>query len=140
MSAAIGIDFGTTNSALARVGDSGAVEVSRYPLFGQPTATFRSILFFPEECEWVRGVPQAFVGPRAIEEYLEHDGEGRLMQSMKTFLASRLVRSTNVFGYDYPLEQLIARILDGLVAPLRAGAGSSAPLRTRRKTMRSRNF
>lgn len=124
MTGAIGIDFGTTNSALARVGDGG-VEVLRYPLFGQPSATFRSILFFPEECEWVRGVPQAFVGPRAIEEYLEHDGEGRLMQSMKTFLASRLVRSTNVFGYDYPLEQLIARILDGLVAPLRA---SGAPL------------
>ena len=103
MAAPIGIDFGTTNSALAWVGADGKSEVAKFTLAGELTRTFRSILFFPSDSEWARGVPHALMGPRAIEEYLEHDGEGRLMQSMKTFLASRHVRSTNVFGYDLSL-------------------------------------
>ncbi len=86
---AIGIDFGTTNSALAWVDEHGASQVARFTLAGEAIKTYRSILYYPLECEWVRGVPQAWSGPRAIEEYLDNDGEGRLMQSMKTFLASR---------------------------------------------------
>lgn len=123
----IGIDFGTTNSALSWLNAEGASVVARFPLMGELTRTFRSILFFPAECEWVRGVPQAWVGPRAIEEYLEHDGEGRLMQSMKTFLASRLVKSTNVHGYDYALERLIALVIRGLWEASGQASGSARP-------------
>lgn len=114
---AIGVDFGTTNSAIAWVppgGGGGRAEVATFTLNREPVRTFRSILYFEEECEWVRGRPEAWVGPAAIEHYLATDGEGRLMQSMKTFLASELVKGTNVFGYDYALERLIARILEGL--------------------------
>jgi len=127
MAAPIGIDFGTTNSALAWMGADGQSQVARFTLAGELTPTFRSILFFPAETEWVRGVPQALMGPRAIEEYLEVDGEGRLMQSMKTFLASRHVKSTNVFGYDYTLEQLIGRLIRGLWEASRTQVGVAAP-------------
>jgi len=110
----IGIDFGTTNSAIAWAGESGQAEVAKFFLVGEPISTFRSILYFEAECVWERGRPVAMVGPEAIEGYLDNDGEGRLMQSLKSFLASRLVSATSVFGYDYPFESLISRILEGL--------------------------
>lgn len=110
----IGIDFGTTNSALAWAGPGGASEVAAFGLMGEVVRTFRSILYFEAECAWERGRPVAMVGPEAIEGYLDNDGEGRLMQSLKSFLASRLVSATSVFGYDYPFEALIARIVEGL--------------------------
>lgn len=113
MALGIGIDFGTTNSALAWSDPSGS-GVARFTLLGQPVSTFRSIVYFEEECRWERGRPIAAVGPEAIEGYIEHDGEGRLMQSLKSFLSSRLVAATSVYGYDYPFENLIARILEGL--------------------------
>lgn len=110
----IGIDFGTTHSALAWAGPAGPAEVVSFSLFDEPIQTFRSILYFENDCAWVRGRPEAHVGPEAIERYLDNDGEGRLMQSMKTFLASKQLGGTNVFGYEYALERLIARILEGL--------------------------
>lgn len=127
MSAAIGIDFGTTNSALAWAERADAVaHVATFDVAGSPAAgaltgpaaragtTFRSILFFAAERERVRGKPEAWAGPAAIEAYLANDGDGRLMQSMKTFLASQHVRGTNVFGYDFALEALIALIIRAL--------------------------
>ncbi|MFO0745492.1 MAG: Hsp70 family protein [Myxococcota bacterium] len=132
--AGIGIDFGTTNSALAWVADGAGAgdavptpRVATFPLHGRPVTTFRSILYFETECEWIRGRPEAWVGPTAIEQYLATDGEGRLMQSMKTFLASQLVKGTNVFGYDYALERLIARILEGLWKGVADELGAAPP-------------
>ncbi|MCC6620829.1 MAG: Hsp70 family protein [Deltaproteobacteria bacterium] len=110
----IGIDFGTTNSALAVAGDDGPPRVATFSLHGEATTTFRSLLYFEEEGEWVGGRPAPWIGPRAIEQYLATDGEGRLMQSMKTFLASRVVKGTTVLGHDFPLERLVALIVEGL--------------------------
>lgn len=110
----LGIDFGTTNSALAWTEGEGPPSVATFRLHGEVTRTFRSLLYFEADREWVRGRPQAWVGPEAIEHYLLTDGDGRLMQSMKTFLASRVVKGTQVFGCDFPLERLIALIIDGV--------------------------
>jgi hypothetical chaperone protein len=40
-------------------------------------------------------------GPIAIERYLAADEKGRLIQSLKSFLASRLFPGTSVFGRHY---------------------------------------
>ena len=53
-----------------------------------------------------------------MELYHDTGGEGRLMQSLKSFLASRLFLSTNVFGAQLSLETLIGYVL----CALRAGA------------------
>ena len=45
-------------------------------------------------------------GPRAVEAYLEADEPGRLVQSLKSFLANRYFSSTGVFGESYRLEGL----------------------------------
>lgn len=50
-------------------------------------------------------------GPQAIEQYLGAEEKGRLIQSLKSFLASRSLKSTEVFGRQHTLESLIAVML-----------------------------
>jgi len=117
MDRAVGIDFGTTNSAVAVADPSGA-RLARFASARGATPVFRSILFFhPDERERNgRLIPAA--GPDALDRWLEAAGGGRLMQSLKSFLSSRLFTSTNVFGTTLSLETLIAHLLRAL----RAGA------------------
>jgi hypothetical chaperone protein len=53
-------------------------------------------------------------GPAAIERYLESDEKGRLVQSLKSHLASRTLSGTEVFGRRHGLEELISRMLSDL--------------------------
>jgi hypothetical chaperone protein len=112
MAAAIGLDFGTTNSAIAVAGADDVVELIR---FGAGS-TFRSVLFFDADERGADGRPLAVAGPAAIERYLAADGAGRLIQSMKSYLASRSFRATQVFTSVYTLEMMIALILRALRA------------------------
>jgi hypothetical chaperone protein len=50
-------------------------------------------------------------GPAAIASYLQAESRGRLIQSMKSHLASRLFQETHVCGQRYTLEELIALFL-----------------------------
>jgi hypothetical protein len=71
-----GIDFGTTNSALA-VNVNGNVEVIDVDQFNTGGNTLKSVLYFdPEEKKF-------FVGQEAINNYIENDAYGRFMQSIK---------------------------------------------------------
>jgi hypothetical chaperone protein len=105
----VGIDFGTTNSSIAVVGDDRQPRLARFSLHEEATSTFRSILYFERDEDTRRVL--AFAGPRAIERYLDADEPGRLIQSIKSFLAVRDFSSTEVFGSSYRLEGLIEIIL-----------------------------
>ena len=120
MTHAFGLDFGTTNSALAR-SDGRTTELASWPSDTGPTQTFRSVLFFdPDDTDELgRVVPHT--GPDAIARYHERLGEGRLMQSIKSHLASRGLVGTSIYGRQVKLEELIARI----VLDLKAGAEAS---------------
>ena len=111
---AVGLDFGTTNSALAVVQADGTVQLATFQDDGQVVSTFRSVLYFfhPEEDE--RGGRRVVAGPQAIRSYLRADPKGRFMQSIKSFLASRLFERTRVFARLYTLEDLIAIIIRAL--------------------------
>jgi hypothetical chaperone protein len=111
MSTVIGLDFGTTNSAIAAAAADGSVALATFAGEGYRTATFRSVLYFDPERRTPDRKPQAMAGPTAIVSYLQADTRGRLMQSMKSHLSSRLFRETYVFGERYTLEDLIAIIL-----------------------------
>ncbi len=105
-----GVDFGTTNSAVARA-VGGRVELVR---FAGGAESSRSILYLEKAA---RGVLSA-TGAAAIERYLTVQGEGlpsgRLVQSLKSYLPVRSLTTTEVFGRAYGLEDLIARILGDL--------------------------
>jgi hypothetical chaperone protein len=61
-----------------------------------------------------RNALKSWSGPEAIERYLSAETKGRLIQSLKSFLSSRTLHGTEVFGRRYTLEDLIARILRDL--------------------------
>jgi hypothetical chaperone protein len=108
---AVGLDFGTTNSSLAWVDEAGAPVLARFGSRTGDTESFRSVLYF-DRGEDGRDPLRTFAGPRAIEAYLDSEEKnGRLIQSLKSFLASRLFRATSVFGAGYRLEELVAILL-----------------------------
>ena len=94
MPKAIGLDFGTTNSALAIAEPDRSVKLAR---FGGHS-TFRSILFFEPETSHAKTGARVVAGPAAIDRYLNAESPGRLIQSAKSFLASRPFNKTRIFG------------------------------------------
>src|SRR5882724_2053814 len=116
----VGLDFGTTNSAIAIADSDGNSDLTAFPDGDELTTTFRSILyFFPEGKGNKKNVNRPGVaGPEAIREYLDGETHGRLIQSLKSYLPSRSFTQTMLNGRNYALDDLIAII----VRKLREGA------------------
>ena len=110
----IGIDFGTTNSSIAYADGSGEVQLAKFASLGVVTDAYRSLLYLQQAKERGVNTLKSWTGPAAIEQYLAADTKGRLIQSLKSFLSSRSLHSTEVFGRRHTLEDLIARILRDL--------------------------
>ena len=107
----IGLDFGTTNSAIA-VADAGkGATLATFADGHNTTTSFRSILYFPHKDRETTVKVETKAGPEAINSYLDADSKGRLILSIKSYLASRLFTSTQINGRSYTLEELIAIIL-----------------------------
>lgn len=112
---AVGIDFGTTNSSIARCADrSSPVEVVQFPFLGATTESYRSLLYLELAKQAGKNRLVSWTGPSGIEHYLSREIPGRLIQSLKSFLTSRMLQSTDVFGRRVSIEDLIARILRDL--------------------------
>jgi hypothetical chaperone protein len=100
MTAYVGIDFGTTNSAVAIANERGEVEL--VPLAG--AGYWRTVLYFEPGGGLTAGAP-------AIARYVETEGEGRLVQSIKSHLASSTFQRTQIFGRRWALDDMIAAYL-----------------------------
>ena len=113
--AAVGFDFGTTNSSVAFVDAQSRVQFASFPSFGAQVESFRSVLYL-EQIKSATGPRKtlALTGPAAIERYLHAEEKGRLIQSLKSHLSSRSLAGTEIFGRRYKLEELISRILSDL--------------------------
>ncbi len=112
-----GLDFGTTNSALA-LAQGDAVKVMNISNRETTERTLPSVLFFDEDRE-------VLVGQQAIDEYVGYGGGyGRFLQSLKTFLPQSTFTETRIFGKRYELEDLIAVILAEIKTQAERQAGS----------------
>lgn len=112
----IGVDFGTTNSSVARALPDGSVELLR---FANGTGSSRSILYLEQQVEGARRTVESFSGAAAIDRYLTRqtragEGGGRLIQSLKSYLPVASLTGTEIFGRRYALEDLITRMLRDL--------------------------
>ncbi|MGA1989055.1 MAG: Hsp70 family protein [Candidatus Sulfotelmatobacter sp.] len=111
---AIGVDFGTTNSSIACADRSGEVQLAQFPYLDSLTDSYRSLLYLQQTKVGGANTLKSWTGPEGIEQYLSADVKGRLIQSLKSFLSSRNLHSTEVFGRRHTIEDLIARILRDL--------------------------
>ena len=95
---------------------TGAPRLPRFPAAedGSQTETFRSILFFEAQEEAGGTDSTLAVGNDAIRRYLAAAGNGRLVQSLKSFLADKTFESTDIMGETYTLGDLIAPIISAL--------------------------
>ena len=107
----IGLDFGTTNSAIAVADVGKEATLASFGRGRDTTTSFRSILYFPARDRSSTVKAETKAGPDAINSYLEADSKGRLILSIKSYLASRLFTSTQINGRYFTLEDLIAIIL-----------------------------
>ena len=110
----IGLDFGTTNSSIGISRAGADVDLVTFPFSEGSTESFRSLLYLERVREAGRSAIKSWSGPAGIDRYLDADDKGRLVQSLKSFLASRSLQTTEVFGRRFRLEQLIARMLTDL--------------------------
>jgi hypothetical chaperone protein len=111
METVIGLDFGTTNSAIAVAASDRRARLATFADAAATTNNFRSILYFPAKERFSQQKTETKAGPEAINAYLDADTKGRLIVSIKSYLASRLFTSTTINGRHYTLEDLIAIIL-----------------------------
>jgi len=111
---AFGLDFGTTNSSLAAVDAEDNVRLVRFPQGAGSTEAFRSLLYLEQIKTANRATVRAWTGPSGIDHYLLAEHKGRLIQSLKSFLSSRSLQGTDVFGRRYTLEDLISFIVRDL--------------------------
>lgn len=110
-----GIDFGTTNCAVAMLQPGKKIELANFSFLGERIPVCRSVLYF-EQSKAASGQRRVhgYSGPQAIERYLEADEKGRLIQSLKSHLSKRALTGTEIFGRRHRLEELVTRIISDL--------------------------
>ena len=110
-----GIDFGTTNCAVAMLQPDRGIRLTNFSFRGEAVPVCRSVLYF-EQWKTANGQRRVhgYSGPDAIERYLDAEEKGRLIQSLKSHLSSRALTGTEIFGRRHRLEELVTRIVSDL--------------------------
>ena len=110
-----GLDFGTTNTVVARTDGGGEAELVAFAGEHATGAVFRSALCFWEEERAWQGIARE-AGPWAIAEYLQSPLDSRFVQSFKSVAASASFERALIFGQPFRFEDLGKVFLQRLVA------------------------
>lgn len=91
----------------------------QFPSLAGPSASSRSLLYLQRQMQRPGKPVSAWTGAAGIEHYLDTDTfddafQGRLIQSLKSYLSSRHLTGTEIFSRQYQFEDLVARILRDL--------------------------
>lgn len=108
-SGSLGLDFGTTNTVLARARAGEGAQPVAFRFAGEPRPGLRSALCFWNEGEDDHPVVGVEAGPWAIERFIEQGGECRFIQSLKSFAASPLFEQTTIYGKAWRFEDIFER-------------------------------
>ena len=108
----IGLDFGTTNSVAAILGEGGGVETARFHHQGETEAVCRSAISFFK----ANAATLVEVGPWAVDRYLADPMDCRFLQSFKTFAASTSFHSTAIHGRPWRYEDIMAAFIEKMFA------------------------
>jgi len=98
------LDFGTSNSLLAAADEERTYDPIPLDSKAKDPSILRSLLYFPD-------MSRCYYGTGAIREFLEHQGEGRLIRSIKKHLPIRSFVGTWIGDRPANLEDLIGFFL-----------------------------
>jgi hypothetical chaperone protein len=110
-SPALGLDFGTTNSVATLMDGSGNSRAISFTHDDHAVEACRSVMAFWRDDEGRVSVPKMEIGPWAIDQFLELDGDCRFLQSFKTFAASPLFVNTIIHNKPWSFEDILAAFL-----------------------------
>lgn len=110
MARALGFDFGTTNSVMAEA-DGGETRSLRFESSAGVTDTMRTALSYLKRRDLTLN---AEAGQAAIRQFIDHPGDCRFLQSIKTFAASPLFQNTSIFARRMSFEDLMADFVERL--------------------------
>lgn len=101
---ALGVDFGTSNSLVCPVDGERAFSPLELDDFASDSSILKSVMYTPSRDTW-------FFGQKAIAEYMQHLGEGRLLRSVKKYLPDRFFDQTMIHNRSYNLTEIIGIFL-----------------------------
>ncbi|MCA1197815.1 Hsp70 family protein [Sphingomonas sp. R647] len=113
--AALGLDFGTTNTVAALADGEGGSRLIEFAQDDASDAVFRTALCFWEEESGWNGIAHD-AGPWAIAEFLQSPFDSRFVQSFKSVAASPTFERAQIYGRPFRFEDLGQRFLQKLVA------------------------
>jgi hypothetical chaperone protein len=115
MARALGLDFGTTNSVLALADSAGATHSLPFTSSAGTTDTMRTALAYMKRGRSTQDLVVE-AGQAAIRLFIDHPGDCRFLQSIKTFAASAAFQATTVFARRQQFEDLMETFLRRLEA------------------------
>lgn len=110
----VGVDFGTSNTAVALALAGSTPRFATFRLLGDNTPSFRSLLYFDLDDQEPLEPVEYTAGPAAIETYLDTLGDGRLIQSFKSHLASQHLGRTAIGPHTLSLDEMLILFLSRL--------------------------
>ncbi len=106
MAQALGFDFGTTNTVMA-LADGVTTHSMAFTSAAGTADSMRTALSFMKDPVVGASALKVEAGHAAIRQFIDHPGECRFLQSIKTFAASALFQGTLIFAKRQTFEDLM---------------------------------